>query len=111
MWPGPRKHFRKKGMFRGRPLKPRFLTLPDVLGGDVFYIPTMGAVNPPVNTEEISVDELEALKLVYLEGLSYEEASKQMGVSRGTIWRLADSGRKKLLKAIIERRPFYIRTS
>jgi hypothetical protein len=51
LWPGPGKHFRRKRMFRGRPLKPRFLTLPDILGEDVFYVPMMGPVNPPVNRE------------------------------------------------------------
>ncbi|MEM4465459.1 MAG: DUF134 domain-containing protein [Ignisphaera sp.] len=50
-------------------------------------------------------DEVEALRLVYLENRTQEEASKAMNISRGTLWRLLDSGRKKLIQAIVEVRP------
>lgn len=50
-------------------------------------------------------DEVEALRLVYLENRTQEEASRAMGISRGTLWRLLDSGRKKLVQAIVEVRP------
>ena len=52
--------------------------------------------------------ELEALRLVDLEGLSQEEAGKKMGVSRGTVWRLLQSARKKTVQAITEARPLLI---
>jgi predicted DNA-binding protein (UPF0251 family) len=54
--------------------------------------------------------ELEAFRLVDMEGLSQEEAGQQMGVSRGTIWRLVQSARKKAAKALSEGRPIYIAT-
>ena len=66
----------------------------------------------PIEAEPVIImpDELEALRLVYLEGLTQKEASERMGISRGTLWRLLDSGRKKLVKALIERRPIVLST-
>ena len=52
--------------------------------------------------------ELEAFRLVDMEGLSQEEAGQQMGVSRGTIWRLVQSARKKAAQALSEGRPIHI---
>jgi len=56
-------------------------------------------------------DELEAMRLVYLEGLTQKEASERMGISRGTLWRLLDSGRKKVVKALVEKRPIVLTAS
>ena len=58
----------------------------------------------------IRPDELEAMRLVYLEGLTQQEASERMGISRGTLWRLLDSGRKKLIRALTEVRPIILGT-
>lgn len=52
--------------------------------------------------------EIEALRLVDLEGLSQEEAGERMGVSRGTVWRLVQSARKKTAQALTEGRPLQI---
>ncbi len=103
--PGPWKWRRRA---RGRPLKPRRISLSSRFPRSIVYFPEIGFVNPPVNTEEITIDELEALKLIYLDNLSYDDASKMMNISRGTVWRLVESGRRKLIKAITERRPFQI---
>jgi len=64
----------------------------------------------PLQAEPVFImpDELEALRLVYLEGLTQQEASKRMGISRGTLWRLLDSGRKKLILALVMRRPIVL---
>ena len=51
---------------------------------------------------ELGLDELEAMRLCDLEGKQQEEAAEQMGVSRGTIQRLLQAGRKKLLTSITE---------
>jgi predicted DNA-binding protein (UPF0251 family) len=51
---------------------------------------------------------VEALRLVDLEGLSQEEAGEKMGVSRGTVWRLLQSARKKTAQALTEGRPLFI---
>jgi predicted DNA-binding protein (UPF0251 family) len=54
--------------------------------------------------------ELEAFRLVDLEGLSQEETGQKMGVSRGTIWRLVQSARRKTAQALSEGRPLSIAT-
>jgi predicted DNA-binding protein (UPF0251 family) len=47
-------------------------------------------------------DELEALKLCDLDGLTQEEAGGRMGISRGTVQRLLTSARKKTAMALSE---------
>ncbi len=68
---------------------------------------------PEGNPEPIYMEpaELEALRLVDLEGLSQEEAGEKMGVSRGTVWRLVQSARKKTAQALSEGRPIRIAPS
>jgi hypothetical protein len=66
--------------------------------------------NPSRNLAPIFIDiaELEAFRLVDLEGLSQEEAGQKMGVSRGTVWRLIQSARRKTAQALTEGRPLQI---
>jgi predicted DNA-binding protein (UPF0251 family) len=66
--------------------------------------------NPSGNLEPVFIEmaELEALRLVDLEGLSQEEAGQRMRISRGTVWRLVQSARKKTAQALSEGRPVYI---
>jgi len=66
--------------------------------------------NPQRNLEPVFIEmaELEAFRLVDLEGLSQEEAGRKMGVSRGTIWRLVQSARRKTAQALSEGRPLSI---
>jgi predicted DNA-binding protein (UPF0251 family) len=52
--------------------------------------------------------ELEALRLIDLEDLTQEEAGDKMGVSRGTIWRLLKTARKKVTISLIEGRRIII---
>jgi len=47
-------------------------------------------------------DELEALKLCDMDGLTQEEAGVQMGISRGTVQRILSSARKKVAMALSE---------
>ncbi len=94
---------------RGRPPKPRRLAwFPP--GGGVAFIPVPLEAMTSVHVEPVVLypDEVEALRLVYVEGLTQEEASRRMGVSRGTLWRLLDSGRRKLALAVVARRPIII---
>ncbi len=90
----------------GRPPKPRILAF---MPSEITFIPHDRS-GMPVRSEPVVIrpDELEALRLVYLEGLTQQEASKKMGISRGTLWRLLDSGRKKLVKALTEIRPIIL---
>lgn len=53
-------------------------------------------------------EELEAYRLVYLEGKTQEEAARIMRVSRGTLWRLLYNARRKIGLAIVQRRPLVI---
>ncbi len=95
------RHRRRHGR-RGRFPKP--VTIEKVPTTDRFT-PT-----PQGNPEPVYIEpaELEALRLVDLEDLSQEEAGKRMGVSRGTVWRLIQSARKKTAQALTEGRPILI---
>jgi uncharacterized protein len=50
----------------------------------------------------LGVDELEAMRLVDGEGLSHEQAAELMGVSRQTVGRVLEIGRKKVVAALTE---------
>jgi predicted DNA-binding protein (UPF0251 family) len=67
---------------------------------------------PSCNREPILIEkaELEAFRLVDLEGLSQEEAGQRMGISRGTIWRLVQNARRKTAQALSEGRPICVAT-
>jgi len=56
----------------------------------------------------MSYDELEALRLVDYHGLTQEEASERMGVSRGTVWRCLDSARRKIVAMLVENRELIV---
>ncbi|MFP3984618.1 MAG: DUF134 domain-containing protein [Candidatus Bathyarchaeia archaeon] len=65
---------------------------------------------PQTNPDPILIEpaEVEALRLVDLEELSQEEAGQRLGVSRGTVWRLLQSARKKVAQALTEGRPLVV---
>jgi len=90
----------------GRPPVPRIL---EIHHSGVVYLPFQsephGFQGEPVVLYE---DEVEAMRLAYLEGLDVKEASSRMGVSEATYWRLLDSARRKLAEAIVYRKPFKI---
>jgi len=77
--------------------------------------PTANTFSPTTQTNQspiiIELAEIEALRLVDLEGFSQDEAGKKMGVSRGTIWRLLQSARRKTSQALTEARPLKIDTN
>jgi len=50
---------------------------------------------------EVSFAELEALRLVDLEGLTQEEAAVRMGISRRSFWNDLESARKKVIHALV----------
>jgi len=50
---------------------------------------------------ELGLDEVEAMRLCDLEGMQQEEAADAMGISRGTIQRLLEAGRSKMLDALV----------
>ncbi len=50
---------------------------------------------------QLGVDELEAIRLVDLEGLSHEQAAEAMGVSRQTVGRVLERGRARVAEALV----------
>lgn len=69
------------------------------------FTPQPGGDKPLIILE---LGEMEAFRLVDLEGLTQEEAGEQMGVSRGTVWRLLQQARKKTAQALAEGRSIRI---
>lgn len=57
---------------------------------------------------ELAPDEFEALRLCDGEGLDQAAAGLAMGVSRGTVQRLLQDARRKLVTAIVERNAIVI---
>jgi predicted DNA-binding protein (UPF0251 family) len=49
----------------------------------------------------LALDELEAMRLCDLDGLDQEAAGRRMGVSRGTVQRLLQTGRASVLRALV----------
>ena len=100
MWRGRHRYGR-----RGRFPKPVTLgTIPPISS----FIP-----NPTRGLKPVFIEfaEIEAFRLVDMEGLSQEEAGQRMSISRGTIWRLVQSARRKTVQALSEGRPIYVVTS
>ncbi len=98
--------WRRRGGGPGRPPVPRWIEW--FPSGTVSYIPVVDGLpkaGPPIVLE---LDEFEAFRLVYYLGLSQEEAAARMGVSRGTLWRLLSSARRKIAEALAETRPLVI---
>jgi predicted DNA-binding protein (UPF0251 family) len=58
---------------------------------------------------QLAVDELEAIRLVDLEGLSHEQAAEVMGVSRQTVGRVLERGRAKVAEALVAGKAILIR--
>lgn len=50
----------------------------------------------------LDLAELEALRLCDAEGHDQASAGERMGVSRGTVQRLLSSGRRKVVRALVE---------
>ncbi len=50
---------------------------------------------------EIFIDEFEAIRLCDYEKLSQIEAAERMNISRGTVQRLLESGRYKIIEAFL----------
>ena len=67
---------------------------------------------PKRRLEPIVMDsaEVEVLRLVDMKGLSQEEAGFRMGISRGTVWRLLQNARRKLVMTLVEGKPLVVST-
>ena len=74
---------------------------------DRIYKPA-GTPMSQLDIVKVAADELEAMGLCDVEGMTQTEAGEAMGVSRGTVQRLVTSGRKKIIEAIIAGRALEI---
>ncbi|PLX79113.1 MAG: hypothetical protein C0615_02810 [Desulfuromonas sp.] len=90
-----------------RPKKPRNCNCPNHLAGKTIIKP---AGTPTWQLEQVilGLDELECLRLCDSEGLSQSEAGDEIGVSRGTVQRLVNSGRKKIIDSILNNQALII---
>ncbi len=74
--------------------------------------PATKRMNPePMQVSEaiyLDLAEIEALRLIDLEGMYQEQAGDMMGFSRGTVWRVLETARRKVIRSIFEGRPLVI---
>ena len=63
-----------------------------------------------LSTNFLEMDEFEAMRICDIEGKSQIEAAAKMNISRGTIQRLLNTGRYKLMDAILHSKAIEINT-
>lgn len=80
-----------------RPPKPRIVCQ----GPAASYFKPRGVPLQFLEEKILGLDELEALRLADVEGLSQEDVGKRMGVSRGTIGRLLDRAHRSVADALL----------
>ena len=87
-----------------RPVKPRWVSFDHTA---VFFQPVR---SPEFGIEllELTLDELEALRLADLEGLSQEDAAGRMNISRQTFGRVVASARGKVAHALVRGKGIHI---
>ena len=88
-----------------RPRKPRACRR---LEGDPVFKPRSIPMTQ-LDTVDLELGELEAMRLCDMEGLDQEAAGQRMGVSRGTVQRLLKSGRAKVVGCLVDTRALVIR--
>jgi len=81
-----------------RPVKPKLVREEPKSG----YYKPQGIPMRLLEEVTIHVEELEALRLIDVEGLYQEDAAKDMGVSRQTIQRMVTEARCKVAQALVE---------
>lgn len=91
---------------RGRRRRGRFGRIPHPVKIDQTVQLKSMTPDPEGNPEPVYLEpaELEVIRLVDLEDLNQQEAGERMDTSRGTIWRLLQSGRRKIALGLIEGR-------
>ena len=67
-----------------------------------------GRLMPGVDSLELVLDGLEAIRLVDVEGLYQEEAALRMGVSRATFARVLTQARRTVAEALVERKQLLV---
>jgi uncharacterized protein len=67
---------------------------------DVYYYKPKGVGLSELEEVKLELDEIESIRLVDAEGLGMEQAATSMKISKPTICRMVNSGRKKLADAV-----------
>lgn len=80
----------------GRPFKKRFVSF----NPGVCYFKPRGIPAPKLEEIRLTIDQREALRLADYEGLSHEDAGRQMKVSRATFGRIIEQARKVVADAL-----------
>ena len=80
-----------------RPQKSRLVEIDPKIS----YFKPRGVPMIDLEQVELTVDELEALRLADFLGMSHEEAGKQMGVSRANFGRIVEQARKTVVDGLI----------
>ncbi|MGB9827775.1 DUF134 domain-containing protein [Thermosphaera chiliense] len=79
---------------------------------DIFYLPVKPVAGfNPGECVEIYDFEIEAFSLVHYQGLTTDEASERLKLSKTTFWRILEQARFKLAKALIEHKPIRVVSS
>ncbi|MCS5421338.1 MULTISPECIES: DUF134 domain-containing protein [Psychrilyobacter] len=78
------------------------------LENEIVYKP-VGISMKEIDLNNIEADEFEAIRICDYEGKSQIEASELMGISRGTIQRLLNSGRKKIVDSFLNEKAIVIK--
>jgi len=88
-----------------RPLKPRRI----LFDPNVVYFKPRAVPLSMLEEVDLSLAELEALRLCDLKNLEQTEAAKRMKISQSTLSRILISARKKVTEALIEGKAIKIR--
>ncbi|XOB40459.1 MAG: DUF134 domain-containing protein [Candidatus Nealsonbacteria bacterium] len=88
-----------------RPIKPRKI----LFNPNVTYFKPRAIPLSVLEEVDLKVDELEAIRLCDLRGLSQTEAAKRMRISQSTLGRILSSARRKVAEALVKGKAITIR--
>ena len=81
-----------------RPIKLRKISF----NPNVVYFKPRGVPLSQLEEVDLSLDELEAIRLYDLDGLEQDKAAAKMNISQSTFSRILNSARQKIARALIE---------
>ncbi len=90
-----------------RPIKSRRISF----NPNVIYFKPRGVPLSRLEEIDLSLDELEAIRLYDLEGLEQDKAATKMNISQSTFSRILASARKKIAKALTKGKAIKIHKS
>jgi len=90
---------------RGRFRNPRWIGITP----NLITLKPRGTPMSSLDVLEIKVEEMEALRLVDLEGFDLTDSSREMGVSRRTLTRDLKEGRRKVADALVNGKAVVVR--